>query len=35
VQFVAQTGWCIGEAIEQARAAIRGIEGPSRRRVQA
>jgi GT2 family glycosyltransferase len=33
VQAVAQTGWCVGEAIEQARAAFAGIDGPSRRKV--
>jgi GT2 family glycosyltransferase len=32
VQGVAQTGWCLGEAIEQARAALRGAAGPSRRK---
>jgi hypothetical protein len=35
VQAVAQTGWCLGEAIEQARAALKGIDGPSRRKVKA
>lgn len=31
VQIVGQTGWCAGEAIMQARVAIAGISGPSRR----
>lgn len=28
VQIVGQTGWCLGEAISQARAAIMGFESP-------
>jgi GT2 family glycosyltransferase len=33
VQLVGQFGWCLGEAIVQARSAIFGVRSPSRRRI--